>query len=45
MGNMEMLDKVCRINMLHLKLFAEFLQKMKNTKEGDSNLLNQSMIV
>jgi hypothetical protein len=45
MGNMQMLDKVRRINALHLKLFAEFLQKMKSTREGDSNLLDQSMIV
>ena len=32
MGNMEMLDKVRQINALHMKLFAEFLQKMKNTQ-------------
>jgi hypothetical protein len=45
MGNMQMLDKVRQINSLHLKLFAEFLQKMKDTKEGDSNLLDRSLIV
>jgi len=45
MGNMTMLDKVSQINSLHLKLFAEFLTKLKATKEGDSNLLDQSMIV
>ena len=45
MGNMQMLDKVRQINSLHLRLFAEFLQKLKDTKEGDSNLLDQSMIV
>jgi hypothetical protein len=45
MGNMQMLDKVRQINCLHLKLFAEFLQKLKNTREGDSNLLDQSLIV
>jgi len=45
MGNMQMLDKVRQINALHLKLFAEFLQKLKSTREGDSNLLDQSMIV
>ena len=42
MGNMQMLDKVRQINALHVQLFAEFLQKLKNTKEGDSNLLDQS---
>jgi hypothetical protein len=45
MGNMTMLDKVRQINSLHLQLFAEFLQKLKAAKEGDSNLLDQSMIV
>jgi uncharacterized protein DUF1552 len=43
-GNMEMLAKVRQINELHAKLFAEFLVKLKNTPEGDSNLLDQSMI-
>jgi hypothetical protein len=45
MGNMQMLDKVRQINALHLRLFAEFLTKLKNTPEGDSNLLDQSLIV
>jgi hypothetical protein len=45
MGNMTMLEKVRQINSLHLQLFAEFLVKLKATKEGDSNLLDQSMIV
>jgi hypothetical protein len=40
-----MLGKVCEINSLHLKLFAEFVTKLRNVKEGDSNLLDQSMIV
>jgi hypothetical protein len=44
-GNMEMLGKVCEINCYHARLFAEFLMKMKATKEGDSNLLDRSMIV
>jgi hypothetical protein len=44
MGNMEMLAKVRQINELHTTLFAEFLLKMKNTPEGDSNLLDRSLI-
>jgi hypothetical protein len=44
-GNMEMLAKVRQINELHARLFAEFLLKMKNTPEGDSNLLDGSLIV
>jgi hypothetical protein len=45
MGNQQMLEKVRQINCLHAKLFAEFLTKLKNTREGDSNLLDQSLIV
>ena len=44
-GNLDMLAKVRQINELHTRLFAEFLAKMKATPEGDSNLLDQSMIV
>jgi hypothetical protein len=44
-GNHDMLEKVCQINCYHVKLFSEFLTKLKNTQEGDSNLLDQSMIV
>jgi hypothetical protein len=44
-GNAEMLDKVREINCYHARLFTEFLQRLKTTKEGDSNLLDQSMIV
>lgn len=44
-GNQVMLDKVRQINSLHLDLFARFLEKLKATREGDSNLLDQSMIV
>jgi hypothetical protein len=45
MGNMDMLDRVRKINVFHATLFAEFLQKLKDTPEGDSNLLDQSLIV
>ncbi|MDQ6705823.1 MAG: DUF1552 domain-containing protein [Acidobacteriota bacterium] len=44
-GNQEMLAKIRLINEFHLKLFAGFLRKMKETPEGDSNLLDQSLIV
>lgn len=43
-GNMEMLAKVRKINVLHATLFAEFLQKMKATPDGESNLLDNSLI-
>src|SRR5262245_9991036 len=44
-GNQQMLDKVRQINVLHATLFAGFLQKMKETREGDSTLLDRSLIV
>ncbi len=34
-----------KINTFHMGLYADFLTKLKNTKEGNSNLLDQSMIV
>jgi hypothetical protein len=45
MGNLQMLDKVRQINSLHFQLFSEFLAKLKSVREGDSNLLDQSLIV
>lgn len=43
-GNMDMLAKVRQINVLHATLFAEFIQKMKNTPDGDGTLLDHSLI-
>jgi hypothetical protein len=45
MGNMEMLEKVRQINVLHATAMAAFIRKLKETKEGDSNLLDNSLIV
>lgn len=39
------IEKLTKINTYHTTLFAYFLDKLKNTKEGDSNLLDRSMIV
>ena len=41
----ENLEKLTKINTFHTTLFAYFLDKLKNTKEGDSNLLDRSMLV
>ncbi len=38
-------EKLSKINVFHAGLFAYFLDRLKNTKEGDSNLLERSMIV
>jgi hypothetical protein len=42
--NPVLLDKISAINTYHVKLFAAFLRKLKDRKEGDSNLLDNSMI-
>lgn len=41
----ENLDKLTKINVFHAGLFAYFLDRLKNTPEGDSNLLDRSMLV
>src|SRR5436190_22870747 len=37
------IEKVARINRFHVSLFAEFLAKMKNTREGNGTLLDHSL--
>jgi hypothetical protein len=44
-GKPELMEKVTQINEYHAKQMAGFLQKLKDTPEGDSNLLDNSMIV
>jgi Protein of unknown function (DUF1552) len=44
-GNVEMIEKVYRINRYHMELFAEFIGKMAKTPDGDGSLLDHSMIV
>jgi len=44
-GKAELMEKVTQINEYHTKQLAGWLQKMKSIKEGDSNLLDNSMIV
>jgi hypothetical protein len=41
-------DKIARmakINAFHVSLFAEFLEKMKGTKDGDGSLLDHSLFL
>ena len=44
-GQEELMEKVSRINTYHVQQFAGWLGKLKAVKEGDSNLLDNSMIV
>lgn len=39
------IEKTAQINTYHVKLFAEYLQRLKAVKEGDGTLLDNSMIV
>ena len=39
----EMIAKVARINQFHVSLFAEFLEKLDATREGDGSLLDHSL--
>jgi len=44
-GNPEKIAKVCKIDHYLMEQFAYFLEKMKSIKEGDSTLLDNSMVV
>ena len=44
-GKPELMEKVTQINEYHTKQLAGWLGRLKSTKEGDSNLLDNSMIV
>ena len=41
----DLMEKVSQINEDHTKQLAGFLEKMKATRDGDSSLLDNSMIV
>ena len=44
-GKADWIEKVTQVNVFHTELFAHFLQKMKDTPDGDGSLLDHSMIV
>jgi hypothetical protein len=44
-GNPDMIEKVTQINTYHVEQFAKWAMKLKQTKDGDSNLLDSSMVV
>ena len=45
MNKPDLMAKVTQINEYHMKQFAGWVEKLKSSKEGDSNLLANSMIV
>lgn len=42
-GDAEKIAKVAKINRFHVSLFAEFLEKLQKTPEGDGTLLDHSL--
>lgn len=44
-NNPAFIEKVTQINCYHARLFAGFIEKLKNTPDGDGSLLDHSMIV
>jgi hypothetical protein len=45
MNKPDLIEKVVQINTYHVQQFAGWIEKMKSIKEGDSTLLDNSMIV
>lgn len=44
-GNPESLAKLAKINTYHVQLFAQFLEKLRSTPDGDGSLLDHSAII
>ena len=44
-GNADWIERVTKVNVLHMELFAGYIKKMKDTPDGDGSLLDHSMIV
>lgn len=44
-GHPDFIEKVTKINCLHVELFSHFLEKLKSTKDGDGTLLDHAAIL
>jgi hypothetical protein len=44
-GNVEWIERVTKVNTMHMELFAKFIAKMKETPDGDGSLLDHSVVV
>ena len=44
-GNPEWIEKVTKVNTMHMDLFAGFVKKLATTPDGDGTLLDHSMLV
>jgi hypothetical protein len=43
--NPEWIEKVTKVNVLHMELFAKFLTKLATTPDGDGTLLDHSIVI
>lgn len=43
--NPEKIARMAKINAFHVSLFAEYLEKLKNTKEGNGTLLDNTLLL
>jgi hypothetical protein len=41
----QLIEKLAKINLFHMQMFARFIDKLKETPEGDGSLLDHSLIV
>ena len=41
----EQLEKLARINTFHMEIFGRFLEKLRDTQDGDGSLLDQALVM
>jgi hypothetical protein len=41
----QLIEKLAKINLFHMQMFARFIDKLKATPEGDGSLLDHSLII
>jgi hypothetical protein len=44
-NNPEWIERVTKVNVLHMELFAGFIKKLKETPDGDGTLLDRTIVV
>lgn len=44
-NNPEKIEKLARINRHHMEFFAYYLQRMKETRDGDGSLLDRTLVI
>jgi hypothetical protein len=44
-NNPEWIEKVTKVNVLHMELFAKFIAKLAATPDGDGTLLDHSIVI